>query len=455
MHLYNTEYRQVIKSEAGQGGVEYSVVSSKERDDPNKGFLSTICNAFYNNCNDSNVKVWAAKKYLKSEDKLSDITTLVVMLKNEPKETERVSEFKGYPVHYITNSSAASDCISALNSDVILSSKDDVMIGDVISKNFNNLLKKHSNITKMCPAAVNIRNGKVIHEMCISISCTGKGFVPNGEDVFPSEIEGITVDVLEGSIVPLIDKRQDKLKVSGSISHKDSNSYGTIGGLCSATELAMINQFLTCLHCVFPKGKKYVADALDGIVVQPGNFFEGYHPENECGITRDGVLGHAAYNGKKFYMDAAVIEIDKDRVPDISEFCNILLRKNRMLFDQFFPRGLSFRTVNIHEPFTDIPGSKVFKLGQTTGLTVGEVTSQNAYGVLPYKINLKISFCNVVRIASRGGSPFAEKGDSGSLVFYEKNGKPHLVGIVFCGEIGTTYACHIKPVLQKFKLQFL
>ena len=224
----------------------------------------------------------------------------------------------------------------------------------------------------------------------------------------------------------------------------DDEEGGTIPGL------------ITCLHCVLPPDAEYMADAMDGIVVQPGTLLGGFKHENECGTVKSGRLGPAPYNGDDFYMDAAFIEMDKGRISNTSQFCNNLLKVNQT----FLGTEFSFSSVIIHEPFEELPDNKVFKLGQTTGLTVGKVTSQCENGFIEYsnlKSPLKRNYCNVVGIAPRGGSQFARKGDSGSLVFYVKNGKPHLVGIIFAcdnNDIGKAYACHIKPVLQEMNLQF-
>ena len=356
---------------------------------------------------------------------------------------------------YVSNPSVSFHDISSLKSNGILSAKDDTEIGDIISKHFSLLSKRHSNMTLMCPSAVKIRNGKVIKEKCISIYCTRKGVVPNGEELFPREIDGIKIDIFEGHLVPCIDTRHEQLQASCSISHKDHKCCGTLGGFCSATEGAKNDRFLTCLHCVLPPKAKHMADALDGIVVQPARLFKKYKPENKCGKTRGWNLCHALYNGRQCYMDVAVVEIIKGRVPNTTIFCNQLIDVNRFLFRKYFPDDFSFTSVAIHEPFTDIPDNMVFKLGQTTGLSVGEVKSQNASGTIPYRENLEMNCENVIKIKPSGGSRFAMKGDSGSWVFYKKNDKAYLVGIIFAVcrvEIGTAFACHIKPIMQKMRL---
>ena len=356
---------------------------------------------------------------------------------------------------YVSNPSVSFHDNSSLKSNGILSAKDDTKIGDIISKYFSLLSKRHSNMTLICPSAVIIRKGKVIEEKCISIYCTKKGVVPIGEELFPSKIEDIKVDICEGSLIPCIDTRHKQLQASCSISHKDHQAYGTLGGFCSATEEATNDRFLTCLHCVLPQGAKHMADALDGIVVQPGNLLGGYKHENECGQIRGWNLCNALYNGRQCYMDVAVVEIIKDRVPNPTIFCEQMIDANRILFSKFFPDGVSFTSAAIHEPFTDIPDNMVFKFGQVTGLTVGEVSSQVSRGGISYLNNPEMKFENVIKIIPRGGSHFAMKGDSGSWVFYVKNGKPHLVGIIFAVERGTTgtaLACHIKPIVQKMKL---
>lgn len=106
-------------------------------------------------------------------------------------------------------------------------------------------------------------------------------------------------------------------------------------------------------------------------------------------------------NMEKLHDDIAVVLIDEETRPIISEKCE------KLLIDDFghpSPAQMSLQDLSV--------GDIVHKRGAKTGLTTGIVKNVEAkiYGrfVLP---------STVIHIAGRDFKPFAEKGDSGSLVF--------------------------------------
>lgn len=104
---------------------------------------------------------------------------------------------------------------------------------------------------------------------------------------------------------------------------------------------------------------------------------------------------------EKLHDDIAVVLIDEETCPIISGKCE------KLLIDDFghpSPAQMSLQDLRV--------GDIVHKRGAKTGLTTGIVKNVEAkiYGrfVLP---------STVIHIAGRDFKPFAEKGDSGSLVF--------------------------------------
>ena len=401
-------------------------------------------------------RVWPARKYTK-DDELDDVT--LVCEQNE----KQIKFYKGYPIHCIHNSSTISEDESIFSKDMILSLDDDERIGDIISKNFQDLLQKHRNITALSPSAIQIKDGKIIKKICISIYCTGKGLVPLKEGLFPTELDGIRVDVLEGTVFPLMernDTRHDQVNVSCSISHRFGNGYGTIGGFCSDTDNKKIqNGLLTCCHCVTPPTLESVRDVVGAVVIQPG--IEPYVIENELGTVRDIRIDNYEYGRKPYFMDAAFIEMESNRKPQDGRFCDTLLRRIRALGEQLPGKNISFDEFSfdelyVKEPNTAIPEHKVHKIGQTTRCTTGLVISRCFYGS-NFKVttNLKRHFENVLKIKSKSNAePFAVQGDSGSLVFYVEDEKVFVVGMVFATLNEYALACHIKPILQELEIQF-
>lgn len=86
------------------------------------------------------------------------------------------------------------------------------------------------------------------------------------------------------------------------------------------------------------------------------------------------------------------------------------------------------------------PGSRVEKVGRTTGLTRGRIVAQSAspipvnYQISEYSIRKTVYFERVYIVQSENDAPFSRPGDSGSLVVsIGADGSRKSVGIVFAG----------------------
>lgn len=111
------------------------------------------------------------------------------------------------------------------------------------------LFKQHSNLTMVCPSnfkstGFNSKNAELHGINCIQLFCKIKGIIPIGEFHFPSTIDGVTTDVLEGtsqfsSVVHIGDKI-----------YNEQNNIGTLGGF---VKYYGIDTFLTCSHVIFGK----------------------------------------------------------------------------------------------------------------------------------------------------------------------------------------------------------
>jgi len=92
------------------------------------------------------------------------------------------------------------------------------------------------------------------------------------------------------------------------------------------------------------------------------------------------------------------------------------------------------------------PGDRVFKVGRTTGLTLGEVTDIGTIvGPISYGPG-RCWFRRSIVIEGADGTLFADKGDSGSVIM-RLNGE--VVGLLYAGNGRQTYACPIGTVLQE------
>ena len=91
-------------------------------------------------------------------------------------------------------------------------------------------------------------------------------------------------------------------------------------------------------------------------------------------------------------------------------------------------------------------GDDVFKVGRTTGLTGGTVTSiRTVVGPVGYG-RQQASFQNSIEIVSTGAGAFSGPGDSGSAIVKVANNK--VVALLYAGNGTQTYACRIDLVLS-------
>jgi hypothetical protein len=106
-------------------------------------------------------------------------------------------------------------------------------------------------------------------------------------------------------------------------------------------------------------------------------------------------------------------------------------------------------------PFRNMPGitgtataaahDSVFKVGRTTGLTFGKVTSSSTIvGPVPYRPG-PCWFERSIEIEGAGGSQFSDRGDSGSAIVKQSTGE--VVGILYAGNGLQTYACPVGDAL--------
>lgn len=98
------------------------------------------------------------------------------------------------------------------------------------------------------------------------------------------------------------------------------------------------------------------------------------------------------------------------------------------------------------------PPQRVFKVGRTTGKRSGEVVTIDAIGPLFYPKLGECWFQDVVWVRSTDDKPFADVGDSGSLVVDDLGGA---IGLVFAADSKFTYVCPLGPILQQLECKLL
>ncbi|MFO7567597.1 MAG: hypothetical protein R6X02_33445 [Enhygromyxa sp.] len=92
-------------------------------------------------------------------------------------------------------------------------------------------------------------------------------------------------------------------------------------------------------------------------------------------------------------------------------------------------------------------GERVFKVGRTTALRWGTITSVgDRVGPIPYSTLGECWFTGSFVVEGEAGLPFSEGGDSGAVVVRETG---EVVGMVYAGNGLETFACPITDVLAE------
>ena len=203
------------------------------------------------------------------------------------------------------------------------------LISKCLAKHSTNLMRDHSNLTIVSASKVksaeHARKYVTYKEkLCIVLYVDVKGLVPVHEELLPTQLDGIPVDVREGTFKTYGKKPTDyheKLMMGCQIV-TDYKTCGTLGGF-----LLMENNRLACLTCchVFVTEESLSDRARDPItftsikkdVYQPC-------PVDPLDRHKIGQLvkwGHSTGNENDIGIDAALIEISNHhRLPQSGDF---------------------------------------------------------------------------------------------------------------------------------------
>lgn len=221
------------------------------------------------------------------------------------------------------------------------------------------------------------------------------------------------------------------LQTGASIGHYKITA-GTVGAFATRKEKPT-TVILSNNHVLANENSAKKGDA----IIQPGDY--------DGGLIGDDVVAKLVRwvplkKGSANFVDAAIAGV-----------------ASGIKFDPLIYRGIGKLAGVRGEPL--LPGTKVVKLGRTTGLTNGRVTAIEVDKVVvEYDIGT-ISFDNQVEIEGTGNRGFSSGGDSGSLILDESL---HACMLLFAGSErggsngrGLTYANPIQPVLDKLAIKLL
>jgi Peptidase family S64 len=281
--------------------------------------------------------------------------------------------------------------------------------------------------------------GRFGNEVCVQVFVQGK-FDPSELPewaVVPREVhlrdERVRVDVIDVGFVFAAQDTTRYRPVPGgcSIGHQDRIDASTLGGwACDLRDSTIV--ILTCNHCI---SNLSVASAPAGIL-QPGRLDGGVIPGDLIGALKRFVpMTTGTPPVAVTAVDAAIGTITANRTDDVL---------------QIGPA--------IYELGTPALGMAVQKRGRTTRFTTnGTITSVNVQVTVNYGTTSGL-IGNAFIVTSTDGNAFANRGDSGSLIFDQRQGllnntRP-VVGMFFAVSNGgvTTWHNDINVVFQQLNL---
>jgi hypothetical protein len=343
------------------------------------------------------------------------------------------------------------------------------------------------------------RGGVTTQELCFRVYVHEKrplsALAP--DDVVPSELFGIPTDVLvvlrsDALTCVSMDAHEplvggigiSNLKLwlaggaaGGEVEWGTLGFFGTLHGTSSRDRYAL----LSCNHVLAAqgaaKGDKIYQPQLR---IQGGvpiiTRMEDIHPIGsieDLGVRENRNYTYADGTGTgKYFLDCATAKI----ATDYSSWC----KTNKGVNLKNLIRGLDLPDLRPSPPAPpqprpplswidgiarvrpqDLPPAGappylVYKVGRTTGRTVGKIKAANE-PVTDNATGLVQENCILIENVGpncEGGTKFALKGDSGSVIV---NSDRRIVGLLFGGDttLGTGHGCHIHPVLDRMGITLI
>ncbi|VDH91574.1 Hypothetical predicted protein [Mytilus galloprovincialis] len=171
------------------------------------------------------------------------------------------------------------------------------------------LFKEHSNLSLIHKSPFKStgfrkQKQKVIAQSCYQLYCKRKGIIPIGEKHFPTTLNGLQTDVVEGNPHFL-----SNLKVGNQVG-TDEFKRGTLGGF---VQVRGDKAFLTCLH-VFLSADELASEnlSLDDEKTVPVKLYRENDNSHICGKIRE--IAFEVDNEKETSIDAALVEIPADSI---------------------------------------------------------------------------------------------------------------------------------------------
>lgn len=259
--------------------------------------------------------------------------------------------------------------------------------------------------------------------------------------IVPREVAGlkgerVPVDVIEvGFVYAAIDPNRYRPVPGGcSIGHQNTVDASTLGGwACDLADDSVV--LLTCNHCI----ANLSVASVPGGIVQPGRLDGGVVPGDLIGQLKRFVpmtTGASCVGLPVTPVDAAIGTITEPRTDEVIDI------------------GPA-----IYELGTPTLEMAVHKRGRTTEYTNnGVITSVNVQVCVNYWGGLRGLIGNAFIVTSTDGAAFADRGDSGALIFDQATGELEgtfpVVGMFFAVSNGgiTTWHNDINTIFDQLRL---
>lgn len=231
--------------------------------------------------------------------------------------------------------------------------------------------------------------------------------------------------------------RYRPLRLGAHISPLSFIAGGTLG--CFVRKITdPTNLFiLSCTHVIAPLDECCIGDR----IIQPG----GTNSQDDIVAELDNFIPLSPDDADTA-LDAAIAKIVCKETLGITSINNnfhesVRLQGNRRADDI---------------SLLDLLNKNVFKIGSTTNITSGRITTVAVNQSIWYRDNsMQCHYRNLMTIESneRNSSPFSRAGDSGSLI-YDEDG--YAVGLLIGGtRSGLTFALPIEPILNRLGIELI
>ncbi|OPL33369.1 hypothetical protein AM593_03721, partial [Mytilus galloprovincialis] len=182
------------------------------------------------------------------------------------------------------------------------------------------VFKQHRNLSLICPTIIKSKNYGSDHNLlqmhCIQLFCHRKGYIPLGENHFPSTINGLPTDILQGYGF----FASTTLRIGDKIGNK--TTCGTLGGFYRFG--GKLKCFLTCAHVLYslstllaPKDDMCQNEEVD-VFLDPVQ-----SSPRVCGSAIRGVFKHD--DSSRTSVDAGIVMIESpDFIIDPSDILRVI-----------------------------------------------------------------------------------------------------------------------------------